>query len=357
MKDLNLPSQLVLKEIDDLDFTGNVLIIGEVPLEVVSEISPKANSVKILTFDFPHFQSLSSLEIESVVFDLGKSVVEEGLKFDRVLVYLPKGDDLIDYVFALASSVVKMSSLVFVVGEKSAGIKSQGKVLDGFGFEVTDYRFGRHSGLFVNRVLKLGDGVDIEKYFSSFEVEPGLKAWAFPGVFASGRVDTGTKLLLGALDLRGVKNILDLGCGSGIVGVWALSKNSDVSVECTDSSVFAVEATTRTLKEFDLSGKRWKVFPSDVYSEVEVKFDLIIVNPPFHHGIKTEYSAAVRMLTTAGKHLEKNGKIVVVANNFLDYRRRLEAVFGNCVVIAKDKSYNVYLSEGKNLESRNSFTR
>ena len=45
-----------------------------------------------------------------------------------------------------------------------------------------------------------------------------------PAVFSPGKIDAGTRAMLSEADLHPGDKILDLGCGYGVVGIWAAQK-------------------------------------------------------------------------------------------------------------------------------------
>ena len=71
-----------------------------------------------------------------------------------------------------------------------------------------------------------------------------VRDWvSYPGVFAAGRIDEGTALLIGALPpLRRGDRVLDYGCGSGVIGAAALAAAPDIVLDLLDDDAVALEA-------------------------------------------------------------------------------------------------------------------
>ncbi|MBL4831252.1 MAG: methyltransferase, partial [Aliivibrio sp.] len=65
-------------------------------------------------------------------------------------------------------------------------------------------------------------------------------------------------------------------------------------------------------------------------------------NPPFHAGLKTHYSSTEILLSDAPKHLRYNGKLLIVANSFLQYPPIIKSAFGHCETEAKTNSFKIY---------------
>ena len=72
--------------------------------------------------------------------------------------------------------------------------------------------------------------------------------------------------------------ILDIGCGSGVIGLTLEKKLSTKSVDLVDISEKALEVTNKNCGNLN---SRANVFQSDCLSNVEKKYDIIISNPPY----------------------------------------------------------------------------
>lgn len=83
------------------------------------------------------------------------------------------------------------------------------------------------------------------------------------------------------------KNICDVCCGSGIIGISIGKFINDVHVICTDISNIAYEVTTKNIELFNLE-RKVAVEKGDLlenFIEQNDKLDLIVSNPPY---IKTD---------------------------------------------------------------------
>ncbi len=72
--------------------------------------------------------------------------------------------------------------------------------------------------------------------------------------------------------------ILDIGCGSGVIGLTLEKKLSTKTVDLVDISEKALEVTNKNCGNLN---SRANVFQSDCLSNVEKKYDIIISNPPY----------------------------------------------------------------------------
>lgn len=168
----------------------------------------------------------------------------------------------------------------------------------------------------------------------------------YPGVFAAGRLDEGTRLLLEHLPAAG-RHGMDLGTGCGVV--LAFLSRRGFNACGFDADRFAVEATARTIEANNGLGStlgwdtRIKGHPQ---GDPEDACDLIASNPPFHAGLDTTTDAARALLTEAGQYLATDGQLIIVANRFLPYERDLGKTYAEVRSLADDGRFRVWSARG-----------
>ena len=126
------------------------------------------------------------------------------------------------------------------------------------------------------------------------------------GVFSRGEVDTGTRVLLEALpeEMRG--EILDLGCGWGVIGISIARKWPETRVTMADVNTRALELTRENAKR-----NRAEVIcaESDGMAAFQGKaFDAVVTNPPIRAGKQVIY----RMFADAAEALKPDGALYLV---------------------------------------------
>ena len=162
---------------------------------------------------------------------------------------------------------------------------------------------------------------------------------SLPGVFAANRLDAGTALLLDHLRVRADERVLDVGCGSGVIGLVAARRGAGW-VDLVDANLLAVAAATRNLARNDVAHGR--ALASDVYDAVDgERYDLIVSNPPFHRGKAVDQEVAQRLIATAPRVLARGGRLLLVANAFLPYDDAMRRVFARVEIVATTRQYRV----------------
>lgn len=76
----------------------------------------------------------------------------------------------------------------------------------------------------------------------------------------------------------GKGSLIDLGCGSGVIGLTMKNKFDNLQIDMIDISDNALELTKENAKLLELSVK---IYKSDMLKNVSNKYDIIISNPPY----------------------------------------------------------------------------
>lgn len=161
------------------------------------------------------------------------------------------------------------------------------------------------------------------------------------GIFCAERLDIGTRFLLQHLPARrGHEQVVDLGCGNGIVGTAAALANPEAEVTFIDESFAAVASAEATFRANTPAGAPARFQAGDALAAVPAgSVDLVLNNPPFHSHQATTDATAWRMFTGARRALRPGGELWVVGNRHLGYHVKLRRLFGNCRTVAGNPKF------------------
>ena len=163
------------------------------------------------------------------------------------------------------------------------------------------------------------------------------------GVFSKNELDKGSELLIEMLLPIDLGNkLLDLGCGLGVIGLTLAYFHPGLNVCLSDVNTRALSLCNANAATLRLS-HRVTILQSDIYSEIEGKFDSIVSNPPIRAGKKVTYE----IYRGAMEHLNDGGSLYIVIRKqqgALSVKSYLEELYGNVTVLARDKGYYVLKS-------------
>lgn len=158
------------------------------------------------------------------------------------------------------------------------------------------------------------------------------------GVFSKAHVDFATSFMITTIfnDVKG--NVLDLGCGYGVIGI-AVSFSQNVNkVTMCDVNQRAIDLAKRNAENNNL--KDFEVIESDCFLNIKQKYDTIITNPPIRAGKSVIY----KMFEDSHLHLNDGGALYLVINkkhgapSTIAY---LKTLFDNVEVLDKKAGFNV----------------
>ena len=173
----------------------------------------------------------------------------------------------------------------------------------------------------------------IEFYFN----DKKYNLYSDNGVFSKDKFDYGTRLLLDSIDIEKISgNVLDLGCGLGVVGIILGTINKNINIDMIDINDRALSLVRDNLT---LNKVKANAFSSDVYSNVNKKYDYIITNPPIRAG-----KEVVRKFLLGGyDYLNDNGILYFVMRKDHGVKSMIKELENkyNATIVNKDKGFYI----------------
>lgn len=161
------------------------------------------------------------------------------------------------------------------------------------------------------------------------------------GVYSFGKVDKATKILIENVRISN-GNILDIGCGYGIIGITLKKENPDIKLYMSDINERAVEFAKINAKDNNIAADIRKGYLFEVWENE--KFDHIVSNPPIVAGKKVWMELIEKSLD----FLNDGGTLQLVAFHNKGGRRikeYMKSIFGNVEELCKEGGIRVYLSK------------
>lgn len=159
------------------------------------------------------------------------------------------------------------------------------------------------------------------------------------GVFSPHGADSGTLAMLSVVKLDEQDKLLDLGCGYGLVGIWAAKKIGDEQVVMCDISENAVMVARKNCEQ---NGVGVAVYQSDGLKDLpqELRFTKILSNPPYHE----DFSVPKGFIELGYKRLVPGGVMYMVTKRKDWYYNKLKTVFGG-VRVEEIDGYYIFTAE------------
>ncbi len=183
-----------------------------------------------------------------------------------------------------------------------------------------------------NKIIFRTEGIDFEFASSG-------------GVFSVKGIDFGSMLLLENV-IREIKGkgtreleILDLGCGYGVIGIVLKRVFPQISLNMTDINEKALELAKENADKNLV--KFANIFSSDALEGITDTYDTIVTNPPVRAG----KSKVFEFYDKSFSRLKNNGELYVVIRKKQgapSTKTKLENSFGNCETLDKKAGYRVF---------------
>jgi 16S rRNA G1207 methylase RsmC len=265
-------------------------------------------------------------------------------RFGLVLLRVPKQLSLLRYQLQTLRDSLPDECLVVCGGMDKHLPRSLAAILEQYLGPTERHRGERKARLFSVRPDRTL--VAREPEYQSYEcAELGMEISSRPNVFSSGQLDIGTRLLLQQRPhFPPVKEVLDLGCGNGVIGLAALQQNPQANLGFVDESMLALaSARDNVRRHFPEALPRCQFRWGDgLVDYAGAHPQLIICNPPFHQQHVVDDFHGRRLLVQSSDVLASGGELWLVANRHLPYARTLGQKFRSVERLAENAKFIVW---------------
>ena len=280
----------------------------------------------------PHFRALEALRYKV-------TPRLEGMEFDGALVLAGRHRGQNEVRIADAVERVVPGGLILVAGSADDGIVSLRKrVAKLVAVEGSLPKY--HGSVFWFRRPETAVGI-----VAALRPEPMLVDERFttaPGMFSHDRIDAGSRLLAGCLPETAKGTAADFGAGWGYLSAQLAEKTKGLEAidlyEADYESLEAAKANLAGLTNAPEIGFFWRDLAAE---KVERRYDLIVMNPPFHQSRAAEPGIGQSMIKAASSALKPGGRLLMVANRGLPYEQPLKAGFKDAQELRSEGGFRV----------------
>ena len=284
----------------------------------------------------------NQIDHSSVKFNNGLSLPKK--VFDVVLIKTPKSHALLEFQLRLLKPSIAANTQVIAAGMSRSIHNKTLQLFEKIIGPTTSSLAWKKSRLIFSKPdlnLSVPPATATDRFV--IETSKTFNISSHANVFSRGRLDEGSQLLIEHMPMdERYREIADLGCGNGILGIIAASLNKPASVVFTDESYMAINSAKQNFGE--AFGKTIKAHfnVTDCLQGVEDEsIDLVLNNPPFHQTNVIGDAIAWQMFIDARRVLRKGAELYVVGNRHLGYHTKVKKVFGNCEMITSNQKFVV----------------
>lgn len=215
--------------------------------------------------------------------------------------------------------------------------------LEVFSPKLTKLSLQRGTGYVVikDRPLKRERDLSCEFAFRDGERGRLLKVFSRPGVFSHRSLDLGSRALLEAMHVETGMQVLDLGCGAGVVSVAAATRADGVTVHGVDSNPRAIECTLKSAALNELTTISAEL-SHDGSTTRETRFDLVVGNPPYY----SHYRIADIFVRAAQRSVRPGGIVQMVTKAPDWFVARMSQLFADVRTVER-RGYQVVRGVGR----------
>jgi len=262
--------------------------------------------------------------------------------FRTVAIRIPRSKEALAMNLHAAAGVLEEGGTVLVYGAKDEGIASATRPMETLLDSVETVGVGGRCRIL--RGVLSGGGqprrTTLEEWKKIWNPEhPDLPSrWvSYPGVFAHGQLDAGTRLLLDSLpEIPAGWSVLDYGCGSGILGAAILSRQPRATVHLLDVDVVALEAARENVPGAT------PVLSDGLAAVPSGSVEAIASNPPFHKGKDEDPSMLSSLIEASPRVLKPGGVLTLVSQRRIRLDGALEKAFRHVRILARDSAFAVW---------------
>jgi 16S rRNA G1207 methylase RsmC len=270
--------------------------------------------------------------------------------FQLVLLRVPKHGSLLRYQLQLLRQLLPAGTPVLCAGMDKHLSPATAALLEEFLGPTQRHPGKRKARLFSITVDKSCTGSEPEVcryHLEQLDAEIESRV----NVFSREKLDAGSRLMLTRFaQLPASEQLVDLGCGNGVLGVLATRQLQPSRTVFCDESALALASARGNVESLAPGfADRCEFLHSDgLLNYTGPAPQLILCNPPFHQQHVVNEHSGQRMIQEAAAVMAPGGELWLVANRHLPYARLLQQLFNRVKREAQDSKFIVWRAVAAN---------
>ena len=258
--------------------------------------------------------------------------------FDGAVLRQPRGWAAFAMTLHALAARLPAGAPLWVYGGNDEGIASVPKRLDGLFAEPETLSIKRRARVLALRRTDAPARGALEDWRETVSVGDA-ELVSYPGLFAHGRLDAGTALLLEHLPtIYADQAVLDFGCGAGAIAHAVRRRTPGVPLTLLDVDSVALHAARQNVPDaagYVLSDG-WTAVPGGR------RFDVIVSNPPLHRGKEEDFGALDALVRGAKDRLRPRGSLIAVVQRTAGVGKLFTATLRHAEMLAETPQYQVW---------------
>ncbi len=274
--------------------------------------------------------------------DLRASTDQWPQQADIVLMQIPRNNRYLTWQLNQIASKYQGSCSLVAVNKAKEIHSSTLKIFEKYaGHTTTSLAWKKHRLVFseLNSAYK-----DTVEPYTTWPVEEHKLLLAnLPNVYSGESLDLGARFILEHLKSDSkYQDIVDLGCGNGVLTLKLKQLNPQANVTAVDESYMAVKSAHHNFALNQINSEDCHFVANNCLDGFAPNSqDLVVCNPPFHQQQAVTDHIAWQMFCDAKQVLRDTGELMVIGNRHLGYDKKLARLFGkhNVKLVASNAKF------------------
>ncbi len=286
-------------------------------------------------------ENLIANELEESAVEFLPSTSELSGNFELVLIKVPKNLALLEYQLIQLKPHLSSNAMILLAGMVKTMPATIWKMLEKIIGPTETSKAQKKA-----RIISVKPDHDLLRVSSSYPASWKLEDSEFTllnhaNTFSRDRLDNGTRLMLQHLPAtEGAVDIVDLGCGNGVLGMMAANQNPASNISFIDESYMAIASARHNMLQLSEREGRVDFFNTDGLKKfADNCSDLVLCNPPFHQQQAQLNTVALSMFAESARVLREGGALWVIGNRHLHYHNKLKSWFKQVELVASDRKF------------------